>query len=405
MCFVVARVLFIWLMPATYSRDMFAWLRVMEILKEKGNPYALVGSLNWPPFWMVTLFGVKQLAQWTHISETHTIQAVLIAGEAITLGLTYLTIKRFFATERLIPVLLFGLALNPISILLSCQHGNFDVFVGMWVLATVYMLLEYNQSDAAEHWLMACFCLGMGIFTKTIPFILIPLLVPGFVRQRWMVRFFGALMLFVPVAIGMAVIYALATEGVTNCVLNYRSMPGWYGITGLLNLAKAISPIFLYQSIAPYLMVSLMLLFSWRNIKRKVFTSTEIVVTALLLLVFVPTFGPGYSPPYINWFLPLLVIFYVASPPTMKRFLVTGYVVVGLTYCVEYAWYPSLGGFWAAMNPSPRVAELSEYLGAQLQQVVIRIPMFLFFVALYCMLVRYLYQEDKAVVSVVSTKK
>jgi len=237
--FILARAAFIYFMPATYSKDLYAWLRVIDILTQEGNPYSQTEVLNWPPFWMQILYGVHEISKHTAVSPTRVIQLVLMDGEAILMLATYGILKRFLHCPNPLKLLIIALALNPISILLSCQHCNFDVFVGFWVLLFIYSLLDFYETGSVASWLMACFFLGIGILTKTVPVILSPLLIVGIQKQKVNVKLFGLLLLFTPVVIGMSIIFSLGHTGVTEHVLGYRSMSGWYGITGVLDLFNA----------------------------------------------------------------------------------------------------------------------------------------------------------------------
>src|SRR5690349_15819400 len=93
--FLVARGLFILLMPVTFSKDLYAWLNVIEILKAKGNPYSQSSVLNWPPFWMQILYVIHKLSDWSTIPAERLIQMVLISAEAFVLTLSYWILKYF----------------------------------------------------------------------------------------------------------------------------------------------------------------------------------------------------------------------------------------------------------------------------------------------------------------------
>ncbi|GAA4465855.1 hypothetical protein GCM10023093_18740 [Nemorincola caseinilytica] len=384
---VAARLLFIAFMPQVYSKDLYAWLHVIDVLDAGGNPYKDTPVLNWPPFWMQVLFGIGKLAKLTSVSAIHLIQATLVLAEVVTATICYTLITRFFKAAST-GVLIAALALNPISILLSCQHCNFDVFAGLWILLFAYCLISYDEDHSAETWLAACFCLGMGIFTKTIPLILSPLLLAGVGRRSITTNIFGSVLLLTPVAIGMGVIYTLAPAGVSEHVLGYRSMGGWYGITGLLNVAGVKGGNEAYGAIAPWLLLLIMLLCAWRVRIRASLLPAQVLVTMLILLVFLPTFGPGYSPPYILWFLPLLPVYYTRATPALRRMMVAGYCIVALTYITEYAFFPSHGAFIKAFYRSDEVSHLCDVMGMSTSQSLIRLPMFLCFVMFFIALLR-----------------
>ena len=394
--FLAARILFILFMPHTYSTDLHSWLRVMNVLEEGGNPYGRTQVLNWPPFWMQMIFAIHQVSKRTGIAPELIVQSVLIVCEAVVIGIVYLIGQRFFnGGKQLFYGLLFGLAINPVSIFLSCQHCNYDVFVGLWVLLAVWMLMEFFKNGEREAWLAACFFIGMGILAKTVPVILTPLLLAGIKTLPWRTRIFGAMLLTAPFTIGMSVLFTLEPHGVMQNVVGYRSLNGWYGFTGLMNLLFPGDLMDIYQRLSPALFVGLILFAAWKCFRRRYLSPVQVINSALLLMLFIPTFGPGYSPPYILWFLPLIILFYVAVPYGLKRFLFLGWVIVALTYIVEYAFFDSHGAFLLQWFPSAEMQALSKKLGdRQTTQTIIRLPMFIFFLAFFLILVKRIKSTD-----------
>lgn len=384
----VARMLFICLMPGVYSKDLHAWLRVIDVLNASGNPYRDTGVLNWPPFWMQVLFVLGKFSAHTSISAIHMIQATLIGAEMLTVFISFKITEKFFRSPVPLGVFLTSIALNPISILLSCQHCNFDVFAGMWILLFTYTLMSYHKEKHAELWLAACFFLGMGILTKTIPFILSPLLFAGIQRQRLFTKLFGGMLVVMPVLIGISIIYSLAPYGVKENVLGYRSMAGWYGITGMFNVLGLGQVNSLYNAASPLLLLGIMAFTTLKVRGAYALSPLQLLTLILLLLVFLPTFGPGYSPPYILWFLPLLPVYYLATTPKTKSVMLAAFIIVSCTYIVEYALFESHGSFIAAFFPSENMFSLSRTVGLSYNQSLIRLPMFIAYLLFYARLFR-----------------
>ncbi len=381
---VTSRLLFIYVMPPTFSKDMYAWVEVIAILKRGGNPYREASLLNYPPFWLQVLYGISKIADATGFAATRLVQSVLIFGEAIVIILTY-ALSQFLSLDKrkIFWVLMLALVLNPITILLNCQHGNFDVFVGFWILLFTICLLRFYQSKSSIHWLMACLALGLGILTKTIPVILIPLLFIGIQGQRKSISLFGAILLFLPISLGISIIYVLAPEGVAAHVLGYRSMAGWYGISGILNLLGQYTWIDMYSAFSPFLILSLMLWVAYKAWRIKTITAPQLLTLLLILLVFLPTFGPGYSPPYILWFLPLMLLYFSWSKRSGILGMILGFVILSLTYIVEYAYFPSHGAFIQAFDDAEGLAHYCASLGESKSQSIIRLPMFVFYLWFY----------------------
>src|SRR6185503_9848672 len=123
----------------------------------------------------------------------------------------YLTLLSFGAGRAAVRrALLVGIALNPVAIILVCQHGNSDVQVGLLVTLAVAALGAHRRSRELAAWLGGCLFLGLGVLAKTVPLVLAPLLVPGARRASGTERALGAALLLGPAALGTAVILVLA---------------------------------------------------------------------------------------------------------------------------------------------------------------------------------------------------
>jgi len=188
---IVPRLLYlIWLPERALSTDLRSWSQVAVILLQDGNPYRDTRLLNWPPFWMQWLFCLGHASLWLGIRFSVLVRVSLIAAECGLMACLCLLARRHFPDAARPGWLVLGIALNPVCILLSVQHGNFDVIVAVWVVLFLHFLLRDLQlrrstgaDENADHWLLACLFLGLGILTKVVPVVLVPLLFVG-CRQR-----------------------------------------------------------------------------------------------------------------------------------------------------------------------------------------------------------------------------
>ena len=399
-----ARLLFILLMPAVYSKDLYSWLHVMDVLQSGGNPYGQTEALNWPPFWMQILFGIHHFSRLSGTNPVYVIQAVLVFGEVLVLCTAYIFGRQWTTSKNLFRPLLLGLSLNPVSAFLSCQHCNYDVFVGLFILLGAGMLCLWCTQQKAEHWLAACFCVGVGILAKTVPVMLVPLLLTGIRRLPWSTRLLGAALVAAPFAIGMSVLFTLEPYGVMRNVIGYRSMGGWYGFSGIFWSLHIDSALPVYRAISPFMLLAALLFAGFKSLQTTITDGPGILLRAALLMIFVSTFGPGYTPPYILWYLPLLVLlFAVASISTpsvlseaegqskrasLQRILFWGWLVTIGTYTVEYAFFDSHGAFIKAWWHLEKVSPICERLGSRQMQTLIRLPMFAMYLLTFFTLLR-----------------
>jgi dolichyl-phosphate-mannose-protein mannosyltransferase len=373
-----ARLAFLAFLPAgAYSSDVASWVDVDRILSNGGNPYNVTDRLNWPPFWIQIIFAIGHVARASGLEFVNVLRSVLILMEMSVLLLTYGVIRRLASPSRALILVLVSVALNPVAILLICQHGNFDIFVAAFVLLAVICANVFAESGDPVDWLSACAFIGLGVLAKTVPLVLIPMLAFGLGRLRWTTRSLGAVLVLGPASLGMSIIYILGPTPVSANVLHYRSYAGWFGVTGLLELGGLGGVIRLYTRAfeAAFLVVlaALMVL----AIRRARATAEELVLIPVCLLAALPGLGPGYSPQYVYWFLPLLPIAFAVTPGAWVRRAIPVFLVIAAgTYLIEYAMFTAHGNFWAKLRPTPAVLEASARWSTKARQTLIRLPLF-----------------------------
>jgi len=160
------------------SADTQSWITIANLLEKGWNPYRATSLLNWPPFWMQGIFVMGQLSAFTGVPFEAVLHLVLVGFETLLALLLYRMLSSRLGHRQALTLVGVGICFNPACILLTIQHGNFDVFVALWVLLFIQALLRYHTdaNGRDETWLAAAFFLGLGILTKTVPFMLLPLL-------------------------------------------------------------------------------------------------------------------------------------------------------------------------------------------------------------------------------------
>lgn len=431
----LVRAVFIAAIGDAHSADVGHWEGVLAAQDQGRNPYEL-GVLNWPPLWLVVLVAVDYAANLADVAFWTALRVYLIAVESALIVTLYLVLVANGGERRLVRrALLVGIALNPVAIILSCQHGNSDVKIGLLVTLAVATLAAYGRSRDIVLWLAGCLFLGLGVLAKTVPLVLAPLLAPGARLVGWSARGLGAALLLGPAALGMAVILALAPVAVIDHVIRYRSTRGFFAVSGLVDelatyqvpfavvtvaaaavlagivaLWRASSPAspgraFLLASAAVVVgavwlvaaldrltdvdgrehyskvfTLALLLALGW--LFRRLWSEEPPDAARLFLLVAVMfmalvAFGSGYGPQYAYWFLPALVATYVLLDDGWRRLLRVAWVVAALTYAIEYAVVPFLGAWAVAMlGESDWATDLADALTPPHHLVVFRLPLF-----------------------------
>ena len=402
----------IFIPPGARCFDAFSWETEAKIMASGGNPYHANALLNWPPFWMQTIFVISKAAAILHVPFFRALQGFLILVESVVIIQLVKLIQEIAPAANARKLAIIGIALNPVAILLICQHCNFDIIVALWLLLFVRSLLRYNRSNNPIDWLSACLFLGLGILTKTVPLLLIPMLAGGFRQAAASARFVGAALLLGPVTLGMSIIYVLAPADVTANVLAYRSASGTFGISGLMYLAgveKYVTvPNVLFYALLLATMAMTWILF-WR---RQSIGSGETVLYAAILLAAVPSLGPGYATQYIYWFIPLLVATYAYFNSQWRTVLIGFGLISACTYVAEYALYRSMDIIscicWREQKMPPHlnlalqtmnsenaaqiesVLRLIQEWGSQAGHVLLNLPTFIAYLALLAFGIRIL---------------
>lgn len=368
--------------PRAVSIDLKAWSRVAWELEAGHNPYATTNLLNWPPLWVFVVWGLKKLSLATAIPFLRCVQVFLIAAEAVLVAAT----DRLMASLS-IPgperrrLLLFGFALNPIFVLLTCQHGNFDALPALAIVLFLTRLFRWLERGDGSDWLLGTLWLGLGVLAKTVPLVLAPLALAGSRRLSRRTLAAGATLVAGPAAAGVAFLYALDPASTLRYVIAYRSVPVGFGLPGALRAAGGELLVHRYGQVLPVLILAVLAGVAVACRRAWAPSRDALLLTALLLLVAIPLFGSGYGPQYIWWFWPLLL---GAAARGSRAFRLAAGAFAGaavVTYVVEYALVDYLGKLLLWTTRDPRLHAFGALVGRHL--TIANAPLFLAYAALF----------------------
>jgi hypothetical protein len=379
----VVRALVIATWPAAaHSDDLDSWMTVANALRHGENPYATTSIVKWPPFALVLVWGIDHVARLLDVAFFTVMRATLMLAESAICVVLYALLTRFAPPRDVRRLLLVGISLNPIAILFVCQHENIDVFVGLFVALGLWALLAHEEAADPVPWLAACLAFGLGAFVKTIPLVLAPLLAPGARAASKLGRTLGLALFLGPMLLSLSVVFVLAPHGVVDNVLRYRSISGYFGVTGLLGIAHAGGVSRVYERVFTVVLVAVVLLLC-AVLWRRGLDARRAVLAAALLLAAVPALGPGYAPQYAYWFMPALIAAYPLFDDGWRTVVRACYAVAAVTYVVEYALFTALGSFLVAFfDGSDSLRELSHDVSTPSAQTLVRLPLFAAFLVL-----------------------
>jgi hypothetical protein len=321
------RGLYLFLFGDCQSFDLACWNRVADILQAGGNPYHETAFLSWSPLWMQLIFLFKKLSILLHLSFNTVLRGFLIGVESAVTVLLYHGLISWIKLPRTVPWLLAGIALNPVAVFQVCQHGNFDVLVGFWILLAVVMLLRFQAQPEARFWLAACLALGMGALTKTVPLCLAPLLLVSWRKLKALELALGAILLLGPMLLALSVVYVLVPDDIQTKVLGYRSVPGNSGFTGVFNWLGAPGLLAVWPRVFTIVYgIGWLALAGWLA-GRNTLAPRLLVTLAAVMLMAIPAFGPGSGLQYVYWFCPCSSFYtdYRTDPPGVSCWYCTAW--------------------------------------------------------------------------------
>jgi hypothetical protein len=386
----LVRIAYLLFKPASVvSLDVGMWKQTADFILAGNNPYRLEFT-NFLPLWPATIGAMAWISRATGIPFVNLLWTLLIAAETALLGVCFRLLRRVVSARSARNILLIAIALNPAAIFQVTQHGNIDVIFMLWVMLAVAALVRSRERRDDRAWLAGCGWIGLGIFTKTAPMVLIPLLCADARRMSRARLLQGALLLLGPVVLGFALILPFAPQDVWRNVVQYRSVHGYFGLGGIMAIIDGVE----FPSIGPLLRLQarlfniglpiLILAASIRLWRRGWSDAAQIPLVAALLLLSILIFGTGFGPQHIYWLIPTLAVCYgYVADLRWRRLLALGWLVVAVTYLFEYLILPAQGGLLHALFPmSDLVYRATIGWLKPSEQTILRLPEFCVFVAI-----------------------
>lgn len=375
--------LFILLPESARSVDLLRFQVVLNELSNGRDPYLTTTYLNYSPLWMWIIQFVGELSELTSLPFLMIFQAAYVLCELLILSFLFFTLEAPQARSPNFRLLLLGYALNPALALLVCQHGHFDVFVGACILIGTVALTQFYQGRSQTQYILAAAVVGVGAMLKSVPILMAPLFGGGLTYLNKRTNFLAGLLVFGPLVCGLTYLGVTAPEGLNKNVLMYASIPGYFGVSGLLEFVGGSVLFPLYKGL--FLIVLVCYLTAVLALARspKVLLADHVLPLTLTTYLIVITLGPGYGPQYFYWIAPLLVLTIARAERKLARLALAVIVVAAITYPIEYAIQPSLGGFLSGYFDNQQLATIS----SKWFQTTLRLPLFATLLALLVQLV------------------
>jgi hypothetical protein len=285
------------------SNDINIWAGFCDKYREHGGLgwlYDVDASFNHPPLMGLMAVGLRAAARVLDTRFDFLFKLPEIAADVLAAVLVY---RVWRPRHALVAPLAFALfCWNPASILVSAHHGNTDP-----LCAALSLLAAFLVDRRRPFW--AGVALAATINVKLIPVLLIPVFLSCWSSRREVLRFVGGLSLGV---IPFAPIVAGHWSGFRAHALQYRSYPGPWGVTSLLEFlaqhrnfaarAHALSDLWTSHAFKLILLAPVVLaLVNWR--RGRPWSAPELGACAYMIFLILT---PGFGVQYVVYPIPLL---------------------------------------------------------------------------------------------------
>ncbi len=352
--------------------DIQTWGMLARSVLERQNAYAdpaLIGTpvrMPWLPF-QLYLFALSELiARATNIPFVTTVKLLPMLADVAIAALVYYGARALTRDDKLAWRLGLLYALNPLSILDTAIHGQFDSIPALSALAA-WFVFQFN-APRRFNTALAGALLGLGILAKTWPLIFVPLFVihARTWRERAAILFFAG-----AVPLAGATLYSVLFNAnlwqVLSTAASYQSIAGTWGWTQMAGINWAsLEPT--EATIFGKLLALGALGLYYTLVARKL-GLIEGMLSAVLLLFAV---APGLNVYYVMWLVPFalaanamrgLRVFIAPAFLWLANFYFNFNPFAPLPHAVEFAalgaglWLLVIG--WVVLNlkniPLPRV--------------------------------------------------
>lgn len=290
---VIGTILRLYLASKEYNFDIENFIKTTELVLNGKNVYEFQKFYNYSPLYAYILGGIGLLQKHIlpFISLPFLIRAFLTFIDLITL-IPLIKISKLTNRSSIVAVAAFYL--NPVSIIITGKHGQFDNIAIFLLLCATYLLLKNNtllKSTKLTIWSLLTFT----ILIKHIVIFQVVLLIGRIskFKHKLFILLMFTILIFV---LSFVPFWDKGSMNIIYSVVKYGGIAGSYGVTFILNklcdqcIFGTVSLIYLYKYI---FIISSTLFTLFLILKRK-----AIVYSILISILFFMTFTSGIGAQY-----------------------------------------------------------------------------------------------------------
>lgn len=308
--------------------DSVSWEQVGDILARGENVFNHTTRYNTSPVWFWILGALKKIsAIFTCISYRSWVRVFLSVVDLVTLGVLWRKAGHFAMPRSALAVLFY---LNPVSILSSSYHAQFENLAILFLLVGIAVFLS-GSADSRRHKWISWAWVTLGLVTKHN----ICYEIPIFLRfiyskfQKWVLWFALSCLTFFAFFLPY---WQESHEAIIKNVWLYGSYPMKYGVSTFGGWQHA-----------KYIFLAALFLYAF--VQR----SRDLVIRCLQGVLFFLTFTPGFGHQYLA-----LPVALGALRPSRAYFLFTTIASLAIMgsdrniYIKTLSWIP-LNTVWLAV--------------------------------------------------------
>ena len=276
------RLVSIYLFRNITNYDLESYFEVGGLTLRRVNIYPQIANLHHPyfPFFLY----LEAISLYLGKSKLIMIMIIKIINVFFDLGILFLVYK--ISKNNLNKAFLY--AVNPVTILITTLHGQFDVIPVFFILVSIYFLGKKRQ-------IFAILAFSFAILTKTWPLLFFIPISRKFKNKKFLIIIFVFPLLF---SAYYAFRFRVSIIKILLTVISYQGLWGIWGIGKLFVFPLRI----VVQKFITVLFLVILAFYSLRN-KRKL-----IVSDFLNILFFFFIFTTSFSIQYFVWITPFLII-------------------------------------------------------------------------------------------------
>lgn len=297
----------------------------------------------YPPLWAGFEVAAHRLARHNILSFSLAIRLPIIAADAGIVAVIWQWVHRHNGSSRQAMRAAMIYALNPVSIIVSCWHGQFDALPLFW--AALAMM--------CTAWQWQAIALSIGIALKSFPVLLVPAFLWHLQPLRRQVQF--GLLALVPVLLLLAPFVVDDASAVVRELFGYRG----HALLGIMVPVRTVYVPLVGErfpvettrqliSLSAYGFLLLYALIVWYAKRQSI--SVPMQATLIFLLFYVVY--AGIAPQYLLWVLPFMIM--AARPGA-----VIIYSAVSTLALLGFYLYAVPDIFPFALAISPRLAQVA----------------------------------------------